>query len=301
MQKITYLLTLLFLLTPLTGCLDSTEDIEEFISDITEFNDDAEYQDVFIEVSHENDVYEFTIQLNFTAAPIHSDNFQSHVSNGNYDSTIFHRIISDFMIQGGDFENGDGTGGYAANWYGICNTAESELEDCPDQTNWNVPDEAENGLEHLECSVSMAKTSQPNSGGSQFFIVPSDVTTPWLDGIHTVFGKVTEGCESITTLSKVSTDSRNKPNSDVVIISTELSGRYFESFFNPNLVEVAEDMVEEVQIPITCADFDLTTYNITTSYPEYEFASWFSSNPVSSRIYINNSELIYFENATQVF
>ena len=135
MQKIAYLLTLLFLLTPLTGCLESTDSVEDLIPDIIDTNDSADYQDVFVEVSHEESVYQFTIQLNFTAAPMHSDNFQSHVSSGNYDSTIFHRIIPDFMIQGGDFENGDGTGGYAANWYGICNTAESELEDCPDQTN----------------------------------------------------------------------------------------------------------------------------------------------------------------------
>ena len=298
MQKIAYLLTLLFLLTPLTGCLESTDSVEDLIPDIIDTNDSADYQDVFVEVSHEESVYQFTIQLNFTAAPMHSDNFQSHVSSGNYDSTIFHRIISDFMIQGGDFENGDGTGGYAANWYGICNTAESELEDCPDQTNWNVPDEADNGLEHLECSVSMAKTSLPNSGGSQFFIVPSDVTTPWLNGVHTVFGTVTEGCENITTLSKVSTGSRDKPNSDVMIISTELSERYTESFFNPDIIE----KIEEVPKPITsCADIDLTTYNITTSYPEFEFQSWVSSNPVYNRLFIHNSDLVYFENATQVF
>ena len=304
MQKIAYLLTLLFLLTPLTGCLESTDTDEDVSTDTDEdvigSNDSIDYQDVFVEVSHEENVYQFTIQLNFTAAPLHSDNFQTHVSQGNYDSTIFHRIISGFMIQAGDFENGDGTGGYAANWYGICNTAESELEDCPDQTNWNVPDEADNGLEHLECSVSMAKTGLPNSGGSQFFIVPSDVTTPWLDGVHTVFGKVTEGCENITTISKVSTGSRDKPNSDVIITSTELSDRYTESFFNPDIVEVVEEIIEEVQNPITCADLDLVTYNITTSYPEYEYEAWIYINPVTYTLFIQNSDLVYFENATQV-
>ena len=245
MQKIAYLMTLLFLLTPLTGCLESTDTVEDLITDVIDYNEINEYQDVFVEVSHEEDVYQFTIQLNFTAAPLHSDNFQSHVSQGNYDSTIFHRIIAGFMIQGGDFENSDGTGGYAANWYGVCNTQDSQLDDCPDQSNWNVPDESNNGLEHLECAVSMAKTNQPNSGGSQFFIVPSDVTTPWLDGLHTVFGKVTDGCENITIISKVSTGSRDKPSSDVVITSIELSERYSESFFNPDIVEVIDEIIED--------------------------------------------------------
>ena len=297
MQKIAYLMTLLFLLTPISGCLESTDTDEDLISDVIDYNEINEYQDVFVEVSHEEDVYQFTIQLNFTAAPLHSDNFQSHVSQGNYDSTIFHRIIAGFMIQGGDFENGDGTGGYASNWYGICNTAESELEDCPEQTNWNVPDEADNGLEHLECSVSMAKTSLPNSGGSQFFIVPSDVTTPWLNGVHTVFGKVTEGCENITTLSKVSTGSRDKPSFDVVIISTELSERYTQSFFNPEIIEEIEEVPKPI---ISCTDIDLTTYNITTSYPEYEYETSMFSNSVYSHLFVQNSDLVYFENATQV-
>ena len=65
-------------------------------------------------------IHTITIELDFTAAPIHVDNFIKHVDAGNYDGAIFHRIIDDFMIQGGDFQNGDGTGGYAYQWYGYC-------------------------------------------------------------------------------------------------------------------------------------------------------------------------------------
>ena len=61
------------------------------------------------------------IQLNHSAAPMHSENFALLTLSGCYDNSIFHRIIEGFMIQGGDFQNNVGTGGYAAKWYGYCN------------------------------------------------------------------------------------------------------------------------------------------------------------------------------------
>ena len=70
----------------------------------------------------------------------------------------------------------------------------------------------------------MAKTSLPNTGGSQFFIMPDDITEhTWLNGEHTVFGMVVSGCEHITTLSQVQTDSNNKPVMPVIITSTTVS------------------------------------------------------------------------------
>jgi cyclophilin family peptidyl-prolyl cis-trans isomerase len=63
----------------------------------------------------------------------------------------------------------------------------------------------------------MAKTSMPNTGGSQFFIIPEDSTPDWLDGAHTVFGTVTSGCEHITTISEVATGQSDRPVLPVVI------------------------------------------------------------------------------------
>ena len=89
--------------------------------------------------------------------------------------------------------------------------------DCPSQVYYNVPDEADNGLIHTSCKISMAKTSMPNTGGSQFFIIPEDSTPNWLDGVHTVFGTVTSGCEHITTISEVATGQNDRPVVPVVI------------------------------------------------------------------------------------
>ena len=137
-----------------------------------------------------------------------------------YNMTHFHRIIDNFMIQGGDFENHDGTGGYAADWYGYCNgqfVNNSTNQSACNQSSWTLPDEANNGLLHVPCVISMAKTSQPNTGGSQFFIVPEDSTPAHLDGVHTVFGEITQGCEHITTISEVNTDPYNRPIPPVMI------------------------------------------------------------------------------------
>ena len=167
--------------------------------------------------------YSIMIELDHVFAPKHSDNFRTHSQLGNFDNTVMHRIIDDFMIQGGDFENGDGTGGYAAKWYGICDGQPMNQSDCPDQTHYNVPDEADNGLAHTSCKISMAKTSYPNTGGSQFFIIPEDSTPNWLDGVHTVFGTVTSGCEHITTISEVATGQGDRPVYPVTILSATAS------------------------------------------------------------------------------
>ena len=168
-----------------------------------------------------------TIVLNHTAAPIHACNFALHSMMGNYDNTIFHRVIDDFMIQGGDFTKGDGTGGHAAKWFGYCNGNSATEAEC-DETLYTVPDEADNGLLHEVCTISMAKTSAPNTGGSQFFLIPEDSNNGngpnWLDGVHTVFGKVTEGCDLVTAISNAETGAGDKPVQDVRLVKATFVG-----------------------------------------------------------------------------
>jgi len=185
--------------------------------------------EVTLVVSHAADgttlvCYSITIELNHALAPNHANNFRTHSQLGNYDNVTFHRIIDDFMVQGGDFENGDGSGGYAARWYGICDGQPMNQSDCPDYTHYDVNDEADNGLQHFGCTISMAKTNYPNTGGSQFFLMPDDITHHhWLDGVHTVFGNVIRGCEHITTLSEVATGQGDRPISPVTLVSATAS------------------------------------------------------------------------------
>ncbi len=158
-----------------------------------------------------------TLQLDYLAAPIHSNNFRILSALGCYDNVSFHRVINNFMIQGGDFTNGDGTGGHAGAWYGYCNGVhQGNATECSINS-WTIPDEASNGLLHTAGALSMAKTSAAHTGGSQFFIVPSDSNPSHLDGVHTVFGYVTEGLEYIDSISDVPTEAGDKPIHNVTI------------------------------------------------------------------------------------
>ena len=161
------------------------------------------------------------IGLNAEAAPIHVDNFVKLAERGEYDNVIFHRIIDDFMIQGGDFQNQDGTGGYAAEFYGFCD-GNAQDNPCNYETQYTVPDEANNGLVHDSCTMSMAKTNNPNTGGSQFFLIPEDSNPSHLDGVHTVFGNIISGCNHVTAISEVPTGAQDRPVNDVTLLSVDI-------------------------------------------------------------------------------
>src|SRR2546429_1348749 len=124
-------------------------------------------------------------------APKTVNNFVKLVNDGFYDRVIFHRVIPDFMIQGGD-PTGTGSGGPGYSF-------EDEFND----------HKVERG------ALAMANAG-PNTNGSQFFIVTTEDAT-WLDGKHTVFGKVKEGMNVVDTIAGVETDAADKPSADVVI------------------------------------------------------------------------------------
>jgi peptidyl-prolyl cis-trans isomerase B (cyclophilin B) len=137
-----------------------------------------------------------TIQLFDEDAPKTVGNFKELAGQGFYDGLIFHRVIKDFMIQGG-CPQGTGTGGPGY-------TFEDEIN----------PHKVERGR------LAMANAG-PNTNGSQFFIVTIDAA-PWLDGKHTVFGEVTEGMDVVDKIEGTETDGRDKPVNDVRIESVEL-------------------------------------------------------------------------------
>src|SRR2546427_9066730 len=130
-------------------------------------------------------------------APKTVENFTKLARDGFYDGVIFHRVIPDFMIQGGD-PTGTGSGGPGY-------TFEDEFND----------------NKVVRGALAMANAG-PNTNGSQFFIVTADACA-WLDGKHTVFGRVTDGMDVVDAISAVDRDARDKPHDDVLIERVEVS------------------------------------------------------------------------------
>ena len=173
---------------------------------------------------------DITVKFFPKEAPRAVENFITHAKNGYYNGIVFHRVIKDFMIQGGD-PTATGMGG---------------------ESIWgeNFEDEFDPALHNLRGALSMANAG-PGTNGSQFFIVqasevpsnmlsqmraladrgfPEDITeayealggTPWLDFHHTVFGQVTEGMDVVDRIAETQVDDRDKPVNDVVIESIEI-------------------------------------------------------------------------------
>ena len=135
-------------------------------------------------------------------APNTVNNFIYRANSGFYDGLTFHRVIKDFMIQGGD-PNGNGTGGPGYSIKG-------------EFSNNNF----KNNLKHTEGVLSMARSQNKNSAGSQFFIVTKD--QPGLDGDYATFGKVISGMDVVHKIENVQTDSNDKPIKSVIIESIKV-------------------------------------------------------------------------------
>jgi len=143
------------------------------------------------------------IELFADQTPKTVENFVGLAEKGYYNGIIFHRVIADFMIQGGD-PTGTGRGGNSL---------------------WGAPfaDEIVSSLKHDEPGVLSMANAGTNTNGSQFFITV--VPTPWLDGKHTVFGKVINGMNVVYDISKVKTASGDKPVNDVIMETVTIEKR----------------------------------------------------------------------------
>jgi peptidyl-prolyl cis-trans isomerase B (cyclophilin B) len=156
---------------------------------------------VQLQTNHGN----ITLELNAEKAPLSAANFLSYVNKGHYDGTIFHRVISDFMVQGGGFAAG--------------------MVQKP--TDANIDNEANNGLKNDKYTVAMARTSAPHSASCQFFINTKDndflnFSSPTAQGWgYAVFGKVVEGTDVVDKIRAVKTGRKgghdDVPMDDVVI------------------------------------------------------------------------------------
>ena len=143
------------------------------------------------------------IELFADKTPKTVENFVGLANKGFYDGIIFHRVIADFMLQGGD-PTGTGRGG---------------------ESLWgkSFEDEFVSELRHDVPGILSMANSGPNTNGSQFFITL--VPTPWLDGKHTIFGKVINGMNVVDDIGKVKTGPGDKPVEDVIMINVKIEQR----------------------------------------------------------------------------
>ena len=143
-----------------------------------------------------------TIELDATVAPITVDNFVKLAKDGFYDGLIFHRVIAGFMIQGGD-PTGTGMGGPG-------HTIKGEF----------MANGVKNTLKHTRGVISMARSMNPNSAGSQFFIMHKDA--PHLDGQYAAFGKMTDGFDVLDEIATTGTDGMDRPRFDMKMQKVEI-------------------------------------------------------------------------------
>ena len=146
----------------------------------------------------ETNLGNFSVELFEDETPITTENFIDLAETGFYDGVIFHRVIDGFMIQGGDPE-GTGMGG----------------------PGYTIEDEFRDDLRFDgEGILAMANTGMPHTGGSQLFITLDKM--PWLNGHHTIFGKVKEGMDVVRRIGHSETDMADRPLEDVVIKTIEI-------------------------------------------------------------------------------
>jgi peptidyl-prolyl cis-trans isomerase B (cyclophilin B) len=191
MRSIVLALSLALVL--LAACSPPTSNMPESTATATDTEEGTVLAGMHTVVLKTN-IGDITLELNADEAPKTVTNFVTHTKNGYYDGLTFHRVITDFMIQGGD-PSGNGTGGESI--YGAM--FEDEI----------------NSLPMVKGAIAMAN-SGPNTNGSQFFIIHAE-ETPWLVGKHTVFGNVVEGIDVLDAIAAVETGANDRPVEEVTM------------------------------------------------------------------------------------
>lgn len=181
------LLLILILLITISGCQPGTQPVETIDNNIIEENQ----MTTKIAEIHTNKGI-MTFELFTEKAPITTENFINLSNKGFYENVIFHRVIQDFMIQGGD-PTGTGRGG----------------------PGYTIQDEFHPELRHDSIGILSMANAGPNTGGSQFFITL--VPTPWLDNRHSVFGNLKSGEDVLRAIGDVETDQADRPLENVFI------------------------------------------------------------------------------------
>ena len=207
-----FVFSLMAIVFVLTGCGTSSENGQSDGNTAKESNEIVDYSSevkenpiVTITMSNEEKI---VIELEPATAPNTVANFISLVEDGFYDGLIFHRVIPDFMIQGGDpLGNGTGDPGYSI---------EGEFSS----------NGFENNLKHERGVISMARSSDPNSAGSQFFIMVE--AAPHLDGEYAAFGKVIEGMETVDAIVAVERNGADKPLEEQKMQKVEVDTKGFD-------------------------------------------------------------------------
>ena len=154
-------------------------------------------------VRFETTLGDIVIELEMERAPVTAGNFLQLTKDGFYDGVTFHRVISGFVIQGGDPNSKDG----------------NPSNDGQGGPGYEIPDEFNPTLRHDAAGVLSMATAGPDTGGSQFFITLAP--TPSLDDRHSVFGRVVEGMDVVNDISRAQVDENDRPVQDVVIVNAE--------------------------------------------------------------------------------
>ncbi|HEX9804884.1 MAG TPA: peptidylprolyl isomerase [Candidatus Dojkabacteria bacterium] len=193
MKKILFFIAVISSILIISGCTVQNKNDNSNSGEVNSSNSNSDFKasEKNITVRLETTEGSFDLEIFNETMPITAGNFEKLVREGFYDGTIFHRVIKDFMNQGGD-PTGTGRGG----------------------PGYTIKDEFTDDNANTRGTISMANAG-PNTGGSQFFINVFD--NNFLDAKHPVFGKVTSGMDIVDKINNTETDASDKPLTDIVI------------------------------------------------------------------------------------